>query len=98
LSVRKLEPRNRCPTADDEDSCRVTVGEREHSVVHTHVALQSEDDIGKKSVGAGSLLRIVGVVADEVDPNDGSPVIRATYYRHWPRDYYLTSAAGPAAP
>jgi hypothetical protein len=97
LSVRRLEPRNLCKTAD-EDSCRVTVGEREHSVVHAHVRLESEDDIGKKSVAAGSLLRVVGVVADEVDADDGSPVIRATYYRHWPRDYYATRPPGPAEP
>lgn len=97
LSVRRLEGQNLCETAD-EDSCRVTVGEREHSVVHAQVRLESGDDIGKKSVAAGSLLRIIGVIADEVDPNDGSPVIRATYYRHWPPDYYVTRPAGPSAP
>ena len=97
LSVRKLTPKNVCKTAD-EDSCRVTVEEREQSVVHAHVRLESEDDIGKKSIAAGSLLRIIGVIADEVDADDGAPVIRATYYRHWPPDYYVTSPAGPPSP
>lgn len=97
LSVRRLEPRNRCKTAD-EASCRVTVGEREQSVVHAQVRLESEDDIGKKSIAAGSLLRVIGVIADEVDADDGSPVVRATYYRHWPPDYYATSPAEAASP
>lgn len=89
LSVRALEPRNVCSTSD-EDSCRVTVSEREHALVHAQVKLQADDDIGKRSVAAGSLLRIIGLVSDEVDPNDGAPVIRASYYRHWPRNYYAT--------
>jgi hypothetical protein len=92
LSVRVLEPRNLCDT-EDEDTCRVTVSEREHAVVHAQVRLESADHIGQDSVGAGSLVRIVGVLGDELDNNDGMPVLRATYYRHWPRDYYVTTAA-----
>jgi hypothetical protein len=92
LSVRVLEPRNLCDT-EDEDTCRVTVSEREHAVVHAQVRLESADHIGQDSVGAGSLVRIVGVLGDELDTNDGMPVLRATYYRHWPRDYYVTTAA-----
>src|SRR5262245_41153564 len=59
LSVRTLEPRNLCDT-NDEDSCRVTVSDREHAVLHTLVKLDVEDDIGGESVGVGSLVRIVG--------------------------------------
>ncbi len=92
LSVRTLEPRNLCET-EDEDSCRVTVSDHEHAVVHALVKLRSGDDIGRYSVGPGSLLRVIGVIGDDVDPNDGTPVIRARYYRHWPRDFYLTTAA-----
>jgi hypothetical protein len=92
LSVRVLEPRNLCDT-EDEDTCRVTVSEREHAVIHAHVKLESADHIGEHSIGSGSLVRIIGVLGDEVDTNDGMPVLRATYYRHWPRDYYVTTAA-----
>ncbi len=89
LSVRALSEKNACKT-NDEDSCRVTVSAREHALLHAHVKLRGEDDIGKLHVGAGSLLRVVGVVSDDVDPDDGAPVVRATYYRHWPRNYYAT--------
>ena len=92
LSVRTLAKRNLCETKD-EDSCRVTVSDREHAVAHALVKLSEEDDIGKRSVGVGSLVRVVGQIGDEVDPNDGAPVLRASYYRHWPRNFYVTTAA-----
>lgn len=91
LSVRTLEPRNLCDTGD-EDTCRVTVGDREHAVVHALAKLSGDDDIGKLSIGAGSLVRVVGTLSDSVDPNDGSPVVRVTFVRHWPRDFYVTTA------
>jgi hypothetical protein len=91
LSVRTREERNLCDTAD-EDTCRVTVSDREHAVVHALVTLEDEDDIGKESVGPGSLLRIIGTIRDTVDPDDGTTVIRAKYHRHWPRNYYVTTA------
>jgi len=90
LSIRTLEPRNLCES-NDEESCRVTVSDREQAVLHAMVKLDDEDDIGNLSVGVGSLLRVVGSLSDSVDPNDGTAVLRATYYRHWPRDYYVTS-------
>jgi hypothetical protein len=92
LSMRTLEPRNLCETAED-DSCRVTVSEREHARVHALLKLQSEGDIGSESVGTLSLLRVIGNVSDEPSAQDGLPVIRGTYYRHWPRNYYVTTAA-----
>lgn len=91
LSVRTLAKRNLCSNRSD-DSCRVTVSDHEYAVVHALVKLREEDNIGKTSVGIGSLVRVVGVIGDNVDPGDGSPVIRASYYRHWPRDYYVTTA------
>ncbi|MEZ4220722.1 MAG: hypothetical protein R3B13_07305 [Polyangiaceae bacterium] len=94
LSVRSLEPRNLCESKD-EDSCRVTVGDREHAVAHALVKLSADDDIGKLSVGPGSLVRVVGELVDEVDNNDGGAVLKATYYRHWPRNYYVTTADRP---
>jgi hypothetical protein len=92
LGVRSLAPRNLCEEADDA-TCRVTVSEREHGVVHALVKLESGDDIGQHSIGPGSLVRVIGVVGDEVDVEDGSPVVRARYYRHWPRDFFVTTAA-----
>ena len=91
LSVRTLETRNLCDT-EDEDTCRVTVSEREHAVLHAQVKLSGGDELGEHSVGQGSLIRVVGVIGDDVDQNDGTPVLRATFYRHWPRNFYVTTA------
>jgi hypothetical protein len=93
MSVRRLEPRNLCDNVNDEDSCRVTVSDAEFGVVHLMVALNGEDDVGEHSVGVGSLVRIVGTIGEDVDPNDASPVLRVKFYRHWPRGYYVTKAA-----
>jgi hypothetical protein len=91
LSMRTLAARNLCDDFDEE-TCRVTVSDHEHAIVHVLAKLNSDDHLGKLSVGAGSLLRIVGKLSDNVDPDDGMPVLEVNYYRHWPRDYYVTNA------
>jgi hypothetical protein len=93
LGVRRLEPRNLCENANDDDSCRVTVSDRDFGVLHAVVALASEDDFGPNSVGAGSLVRLVGTFGEELDANDGTAVLRASFYRHWPRKFYVTRAS-----
>jgi hypothetical protein len=97
LSMRTLSPRNLCQDFDEE-TCRVTVSEHEHATLHATLKLAGEDDIGQHSVGKGSLLRVVGKLTDEVDKDDGSPVLRVSYYRHWPRHYYVTTADAPQMP
>lgn len=92
LSVRTLSERNLCDTADDT-TCRVTVSDREHAVVHANVKLLPGDDIGPESLQVGALVRVIGKLSDNVDGTDGMPVIVASYYRHWPRNYYVTTAA-----
>ena len=94
LSMRTLSPRNLCQDFDEE-TCRVTVSEHEHATLHATLKLANEDDLGKYSVGKGSLLRVVGKLTDEVDPDDGSPVLRVSYYRHWPRHDFVTTADAP---
>jgi hypothetical protein len=91
LSVRTLATRNLCDQMD-EDTCRVTVSDHEFAVLHAMVKLHPEDDIGKDSVAAGSLVRVVGKLTEDVDKADGTPILRAGYYRHWPRNYYVTMA------
>ncbi|HEY2517684.1 MAG TPA: hypothetical protein VGI39_42740 [Polyangiaceae bacterium] len=93
LSVRHLETRNLCENHNDEDTCRVTVSDKDFGSVHALVKLTGEDDVGEHSVSAGSLLRLVGKFGENVDPNDGGPILHATWYRHWPRYFYVTSAA-----
>jgi hypothetical protein len=92
LSVRRLDTRNLCSNANDEDTCRVTVTDHDFGIAHTLVALKPEDDVGEHSVGAGSLVRVAGNFGEDVDPNDGAPIMRAAYYRHWPRYFYVTKA------
>jgi len=91
LSMRTLSDRNLCDEFD-EDTCRVTVSEHEHATIHAIVKLASDDEVGAHSVGKGSLVRVVGKLTDEVDPDDGASVLRISYYRHWPRHFYVTTA------
>lgn len=93
LSIRRLEPRNLCESMRDDDTCRVTISDREFGIAHAFVSLRPDDDVGEKSVGVGSLVRIVATSTGEVDPADGAAVLRASYYRHWPRYYYVTKSA-----
>lgn len=97
LSVRTLEARNLCEQLDDE-TCRVTVGEHEFAIVHALLKLAPGDDIGEKSLNRGSLVRVLGKLTDDVDPDDGSVVMKADYYRHWPRHFFVTTASRPDMP
>lgn len=90
VGMRALAERNLCDDAD-ESSCRVTVSNREHATVHVLARLASGDDIGKFSVQIGSLVRVVGHLSNDA-AEDGNPVVRAEYYRHWPRGEYVTTA------
>ncbi len=91
LSVRTLATRNLCDEMD-EDSCRVTVSDHEFAVIHASVKLRSSDDIGKDSLAPGSLVRVIGKLTDDVDRTDGLAVLQASYYRHWPHNYFVTMA------
>jgi hypothetical protein len=92
VSVRRLDPRNLCANQNDEDTCRVTVSDKDFGVVHAIVGLRPEDDVGEHSAAAGSLLRLVGQFGEDVDTGDGAPIMRASFYRHWPRNFYVTRA------
>lgn len=92
LSMRTLEPRNLCETSA-EDSCRTTVSDSEHDRLHALVTFAAAtDEIGQYSIGVGSLVRVVGTVAAP-DANDATQVVEASYYRHWPRGFFVTRSA-----
>ena len=93
LSVRRLEPRNLCDNGNDDDSCRVTVSDKDFGVVHVLAPLRPDDDFGARSIGIGSLVRVFGTFGEDLDPNDGQPVMRVQTYRHWPRNFYVTKAS-----
>jgi hypothetical protein len=90
LSMRSLATRNLCDSRDQQ-TCRVTVSSREHALVHAIVALKGADDLGRKAVMPGSLVRVIGSLAQGVDAKDGTYVIQAQYLRHWPRDEFVTT-------
>jgi hypothetical protein len=93
VSVRRLEPRNLCDNQHDDDSCRVTVSDKDFGVVWVLASLRAGDDVGPHPVGARSLLRIVGTIGQEPSPSGPGPVIHARYYRHWPNFFYVTKGS-----
>jgi hypothetical protein len=92
LGVRRLESRNLCGNEADDDSCRVTVSDKDFGVVWALATLRGEDDVGPHSVAARSLVRIVGTIGQDVSPT-GAPIVHATYCRHWPAFTYVTGAS-----
>ncbi len=97
LGVRRLDPRNLCESESDEDTCKVTVSDKDFGAVWALTPLRGEDDTGPKSVGLKSLLRIVGTLGQDTTP-DGAPIVHATYYRHWPVFTYVTHASAKDMP
>jgi hypothetical protein len=92
LSVRRLEPRNLCGEETDDDSCRVTVSDKDFGVIEALVPLRGDDHVGPRAVSARSLLRVVGTIGQDVAPT-GVPVVHVVWYRHWPSFYYVTRAS-----
>jgi hypothetical protein len=96
LSVRRLEAQNLCERPQDEDSCRVTISDKDYGVVWALIELHGDDDIGPRAVGQRSLVRLVGTLGDDVSPADGRPVLHASYVRHWPAYFYVTRSTAAA--
>lgn len=92
LSVHRLEARNLCDSETDDESCRVTVSDKDFGVIFALVPLRGDDDVGPHSVGLKSLLRVIGTIGQDVSVS-GAPVLHATWYRHWPMFYYVTTAS-----
>jgi hypothetical protein len=92
LSVRALEPSNVCERPADEDSCRVTVSDRDEGAVWALVRLRGDDSVGPLAVGQRSLVRVVGAVGQDVSPTDGAPVVHASWYRHFPPAQYVAKS------
>jgi hypothetical protein len=90
LGQRRLMPRNLCSNLNDEDSCRVSVTEQDFGVVHALLQLRPEDESSRQPVLPGSLIHVIGKLEAAVDKDDGAPVLRALYYRHFPPRTYRT--------
>ena len=93
LGVRRLDPRNLCDNEHDDDTCRVTVSDKDFGVVYVLTQLRGDDDTGPKAVGIKSLMRVVGTLGQETSPSDGAPILHASWYRHWPVFTWVTRAS-----
>jgi hypothetical protein len=92
LSLRAHQDRHLCEGPGD-DSCRVTVSERELGNFTALVTPRAEDlREGTARLSNASLLRIYGRATAETDAG-GGPVIEVEWYRHWPPHYYVTTAS-----
>lgn len=89
LDLRFHQPRHLC-TDQFDDSCRVTISDKAGGPFSALVTLRPEDREGRDRVYAGSLLKIYGRVTTDYDDR-GGPIVKADYYRHWPRGQYVTT-------
>lgn len=90
LSMRTHQPRHLCGS-EQESSCRVTVSDRSMGSFVMDVSLSAEEKNGKDRVWIGSLLKVYGTPTGEFD-DEGGPVVKPLYYRHFPRGTYVTTA------
>lgn len=92
LSLRAHQDRHLCSGPGD-DTCRVTVSEREIGTFSALITVRAEDlREGTTRLQNGSLLRVYGTANAETDAT-GGPVIDTEWYRHWPPHYYVTTAS-----
>lgn len=90
LSFRVHQARHLCRD-EYQDSCRVTVSERSPGEFSARLTLPPHEQSGKERVWVGSLLKVYGKPTGDFDER-GDPMLEVSYYRHWPRGYYVTTA------
>ncbi|MFT3923676.1 MAG: hypothetical protein QM778_14185 [Myxococcales bacterium] len=72
-------------------SCRLTIAERDLGSFDGDLMLKPEEKKGPDHVAVGSLLKVYGHPTGEY-ADDGGPVLDVSYFRHWPRGTYVTTA------
>lgn len=90
LEVRTHQTRHLCQD-EYEDSCRLTVSQTTTGKFIARLKLKPEERAGKDRVWVGSLLKVYGRPTGDYD-KAGDPILEVTYYRHWPRGTYVTTA------
>ncbi|MBI5500749.1 MAG: hypothetical protein HY907_10945 [Deltaproteobacteria bacterium] len=94
MSQRPHVERHLC-SARSEDSCRVTVSERDAGPFSVRLRLRpGPDSEGENRVQWESLLKIYGRPGGDYD-STGGPLLDVDYYRHWPRGQYVDTTASP---
>ena len=90
MTFRTHRDRHLC--ADETDgSCRVTVSDRPVGPFSATLAILPDDASGQNRLATGSLLRVFGSPTGDID-GEGGPVLAVSYYRHWPRGTWVTTA------
>ena len=92
LSLRSLATRNLCNT-QEENTCRVTVGDREHVVIQTDLRPSQGSTADPNQIQPGSLVRVVGQITRFPKDPKVPALIAATYFRHWPKHFFVTTDA-----
>ncbi len=95
VQIRTHQARHLCEDETDR-SCRVTVSARDGGPLTAVIELRSDDANGENRVQVFSLLRVFGKLAPGEYDAQGGPVLRAEFYRHWPRGEYVTTEAASA--
>ncbi len=95
LQLRTHQARHLCEDETDA-SCRVTINDRDGGSFTAVVTLSADDQAGENRVQPLSVMRIYGTVLQGDYNREGGPILRAQYYRHWPRGQYVTSSAAGA--
>ena len=95
MQLRTHQARHLCED-ETEASCRVTINDRDGGSFTAIVTLSPDDQVGENRVQPLSVLRVYGTVMQGDYNREGGPILRAQYYRHWPRGQYVTSSAAGA--
>ena len=90
MDLRFHQERHLCFDQFDS-SCRVTISERSGGPFTAIIELRPEDASGENRLYEGSLLRVYGKPNGEFD-DQGGPILVASYYRHWPRNTFVTTS------
>lgn len=94
MTFRTHQARHLCRD-ETRGSCRVTVSERAGGPFSALVEIRPDDRDGETRLWNGSLLKVYGVPTGDFD-DEGGPILRARWYRHWPRGYFVTTGAAGA--
>jgi hypothetical protein len=89
MSLHFHQDRHLC-TDQFDDSCRVTISEKTGGPFSALLVLNPDDKSGRDRLYGGSLVKVYGHVTPEYDER-GGPIVKADYYRHWPRGNYVTT-------
>ncbi|MDX2055134.1 MAG: hypothetical protein SFV15_22220 [Polyangiaceae bacterium] len=92
LNLRTLSPRNLCDEGGEE-TCRVTVSAKGYGELTATAKLSPDDDVGRDSLKAGSLVRVVGRLVYGDRAEGSAPILDASFYRHWPFRQFVTTQA-----